>query len=88
MTRTQKENVMNQNMGSADRRLRALLVGPALVVAGLLVGPGGWLALVLYGLAAIMWATAAAGTCPLYAILGLRTCPLQRATDHAHAKTH
>ncbi len=73
---------MKQNMGSADRKLRALLVGPALVVVGLLVGPGGWLAIVLYGLAVVMWATAAAGSCPLYSLFGLRTCPLQRVTGH------
>ncbi len=81
---------MKQNMGSADRKFRALLVAPVLVVAGLLVGPGGWLPLVLYGLAVVMWATAAVGSCPLYSIFGLRTCPLQRVTDHdsEHANTH
>ncbi|MGA8248772.1 MAG: DUF2892 domain-containing protein [Nocardioides sp.] len=72
---------MNQNVGSADRKLRAVLVAPALVVIGLLVGPGGWLALVLYGLAVVMWATAAAGSCPVYSVLGLRTCPLQRVSN-------
>ena len=34
---------MNKNMGSADRRLRGLVVAPVLLVVGLLVGPGGWL---------------------------------------------
>jgi hypothetical protein len=72
---------MNKNIGSADRKLRALLVAPAMVVVGLLVGPGGWLAIVLYALAAVLWATAAAGSCPLYSIFGLRTCPLQRVND-------
>lgn len=72
---------MNKNIGSADRKLRALLVAPALLVVGLLVGPGGWLAIALYALGAVMWATAAAGSCPLYSILGLRTCPLQRVDD-------
>ena len=70
---------MNKNMGSADRKLRGFVVAPALLVVGLLVGPGGWLAVVLYALAAVMWGTAAAGTCPLYAVFGLRSCPLQRA---------
>jgi hypothetical protein len=36
------------NMGSADRKLRAFLVAPVLVVGGVLVGPTGWLAIVLY----------------------------------------
>ena len=81
---------MKQNMGSADRKLRALLVGPALVVVALLVGPGGWLAFVLYGLAVVMWVTAAAGSCPLYSLFGLRTCPLQRVSDKdpEHASSH
>jgi hypothetical protein len=69
---------MNKNMGSADRRLRGLVVAPVLLVVGLLVGPGGWLAVVLYALAAVMVGTAAASTCPLYAAFGLRSCPLQR----------
>jgi hypothetical protein len=72
---------MNKNIGSADRKLRTFLIGPALVVAGLFVGPGGWIALVLYGLAAVMWATAAAASCPAYSLLGLRTGPLQRVHD-------
>ncbi len=63
-------------MGSSDRKLRAFVVAPVLVVAGLLAGPTGWLAIVLYTLAAVMLATAVAGTCPLYRMFGLRSCPL------------
>ena len=66
---------MNKNMGSADRKLRAFVVAPALVIVGVLAGPAGWLALVLYALAAVMLATAAAGTCPLYLLFGLSTLP-------------
>jgi hypothetical protein len=82
MTRTQKGKLMN-------RKLRAL-VGPALVVVGVLVGPGGWLAVVLYGLAVIMWGTAAAGSCPVSSLFALRTCPLQRAKPPGseHVSTH
>ena len=81
---------MNQNVGSADRKFRALLVAPALAVVGLLVGPGGWLALVLYGVAVVLWATAAVGSCPLYSLFGLRTCPLQRVSDQdpEHVSSH
>ena len=77
---------MKMNMGSADRKLRGFVLAPVLVVAGLLVGPGGWLAVVLYALAAVMAGTAVAGFCPLYAMFGLRTCPLQRvdATEPEH----
>lgn len=66
---------MNQNMGSVDRKLRAFVGAPLLVVAGVLVGPGGWLAVVLYVFAAVMLVTASVGFCPLYAPVGLRTCP-------------
>jgi len=65
------------NIGSADRRLRAFVVSPVLVVAGLLVGPAGWLAIVLYALAVVMLATSAISFCPLYVLLGLRTLPEQ-----------
>jgi len=62
-------------MGSADRKLRAFIVAPLLIVVGLLVGPAGWLAIVLYALAAVMLGTAAVGSCPLYLPFGLRTRP-------------
>ena len=61
------------NMGSADRKLRAFLVAPVLVLVGVLVGPTGWLAIVLYLLAALMLATAAVGSCPLYTLVGFGT---------------
>jgi len=71
---------VNMNMGSVDRKLRAFVVAPVLVVAGVLVGPAGWLAIVLYALTGVMLATSAAGSCPLYMLFGLRTCPLQKVT--------
>lgn len=64
---------MKMNMGPADRKLRAFVVAPVLIVVGLLVSPAGWLAIVLYALAGVMLATSAAGTCPLYLPFGLRT---------------
>ena len=71
------------NLGSADRRLRTFVVAPVLVVAGLLVGPAGWLAIMLYALAVVMAATSSISFCPLYALLGLRTRPQQNATAPA-----
>ncbi len=71
---------MNKNMSSADSKLRAFVVAPVLVAAGVLVGPAGWLAIVLYALAGVMLATSLVGTCPLYMVFGLRTCPVQKAT--------
>ena len=78
---------MNLNMGSADRKLRAFVVAPVLVIAGVLVGPAGWLAIVLYALAGVMLATSAVGSCPLYMLFGLRTCPLQKVTTPASERT-
>jgi len=74
---------VNLNLGSADRKLRAFVVAPVLVVAGVLVGPASVPAIVLYALAAVMLGTAAAGTCPLYRIFGLRTCPMKKANTAA-----
>jgi len=74
---------MKINIGSADRKLRAFVVAPVLVVVGLLVGPGGWLAIVLYALAAVMLATSAVSFCPLYALFGLRTQPEEKAITPA-----
>jgi hypothetical protein len=74
---------MNLNLGSADRKLRTFVVAPALVIAGVLVGPAGWLAFVLYVLAGVMLATSIAGSCPLYLLFGLRTCPLQKVATPA-----
>ena len=78
---------MKINVGSADRKLRAFVVAPVLVVAGLLVGPAGLLAIVLYALAGVMLATSAVSFCPLYALLGLRTGSEQKATTSAAERT-
>lgn len=69
---------MTCNMGRTDRMLRALLIAPLLVVVGVLVGPTGWLAYVLYALALVMLGTSAVGYCPLYAPFGIRTTPRDR----------
>ena len=53
---------MRKNMNNLDRRVRAFLVAPAAVVIGILIGPG--------SVAAIMLATSAAGSCPLYSVFG------------------
>jgi hypothetical protein len=80
-----KEHTVDKNMSSADRKIRGFVVAPVLIVVGVLVGPAGWLAVVLYALAAVMLATSAVGTCPLYLLFGLRTRPRpgERATPRA-----
>jgi hypothetical protein len=64
---------MNQNMGTTDRLIRALLVAPALVAAAFLAGFGSVLGVVAIVLAVVMLATAAVGFCPLYVPLHLHT---------------
>jgi len=82
-----EEITVKMNMGSADRKFRAFVVAPVLVVVGVPVGPAGWLAVVLYALAAVMLATAAIGSCPLYTLFGLRSWPLQKDTTSAALRT-
>lgn len=66
---------MHKNMGSTDRLLRAFVVAPVLLlIAFLAVEPLGVASVVLIGLAVVMIATSAVGTCPLYAPFGISTC--------------
>jgi len=69
---------MKKNLGKTDRIVRVLL--------GLLLGLGyftgmveGTIATVVLVLAVVMFATAALSFCPIYAVLGLSTCPAERA---------
>jgi hypothetical protein len=66
------------NEGSADRVIRVVLgiVLLALYFMGTVTGTLGWVALVV-GIIAL--ATGAVGFCPLYAVLGLSTCPVKKA---------
>lgn len=64
--------MMSRNAGNLDRVLR-VIVGVALIAGTLLGVLGAW---AWVGLVPI--ATAAAGWCPLYALLGLNTCPARR----------
>ena len=66
---------MTTNVGIADRIIRIVL-GLALIAWALYGGSGyAWLGWI--GVVPIL--TAAAGWCPAYAILGLRTCPMKVA---------
>lgn len=60
---------MDKNVGTVDKVLR-VVVGLALV-AMVFVGPKtpwGWIGIVPLATAAMSW-------CPLYTVLGIRTCP-------------
>jgi hypothetical protein len=67
---------MKQNVGSMDRVLRVVL-GLALL-AYYFLGQGSMRWIGLIGLVPLI--TAALGTCPLYSILGISTCPTKRTT--------
>ncbi|WP_339805462.1 DUF2892 domain-containing protein [uncultured Marinobacter sp.] len=61
---------MTKNMGTADRSIRVVI---GLVLISLVfIGPQtawGWIGV-------IPLVTAALGNCPLYSILGIKTCPV------------
>ena len=63
---------MTRNVGSTDKWLR-IAAGVILLALGLF-GPLGWWGLV--GLVPLV--TGLLGTCPVYGLLGLSTCPLER----------
>lgn len=65
-------------VGVTDKIIRVLIGLAALGVAVAQRGQigAGWL-VVLYVVAALGVITGLAGWCPLYALLGLRTCPTQ-----------
>jgi Inner membrane protein YgaP-like, transmembrane domain len=68
-----EENEVKVNVGTMDRIARAVL-GVALIAATLsgLIGVWGWIGVVPLG-------TAMVSFCPLYALLGINSCP---ATQH------
>ena len=66
---------MKKNMGSADKVIR-LIIAVALVALyyfGVIAGTLGIVALVLAGVFVL---TSLVSFCPLYAIFGIRTCPV------------
>lgn len=68
---------LNQNVGTLDRiaRLGLSAVLGVVFLAGFVATPLSWLVGVL---SVIMLATGALGFCPIYRVVGVRTCPIQR----------
>lgn len=66
---------MKLNMGMTDRRIRAFVVAPALLVVAWIVGFGSIGGIIAILLAVVMVGTAVVGSCPLY-------LPLHINTDH------
>ncbi len=61
-----------RNVGNIDRVLRVVLGIVLLATIALIDGPAQWIGLV--GL--IPLATGLVGTCPIYSVFGIRTCPV------------
>lgn len=66
------------NVGIVDRIARFAL-GILLAVAFFGGYATGALGIVALAASAIMFATGAIGFCPIYAVFGIRTCPVQRS---------
>ena len=66
---------MTRNEGTLDRGLRGIL-GIVLAVLFLTGLVAGWLGWVLLIAGAVLLVTAVTGFCPLYALFGVRTCPV------------
>jgi len=68
---------MTKNMGSIDRGLRLVVAG----VLGLLIAlgkiEGTWM-IVAAVVAVVFLATSLMSSCPMYSLLGLRTCPVPK----------
>jgi uncharacterized membrane protein YtjA (UPF0391 family) len=64
---------MQKNMGTLDKTLRLIVavIAVALAATGTLTGTA---ALVAYVLAAVFVVTSLVSFCPLYRLIGLRTC--------------
>lgn len=68
---------MKKNMGTTDKAIRVLV---AVIIAGLYFGNiiTGTMAIVLMVLAVVFLLTSLVGFCPIYALLGMNTCPAKR----------
>ena len=62
---------MKHNVGSTDRVIRLVLAVMLFAVLFLVQSPVRWIGI----LGIIAFATGVVGTCPLYALWGLSTCP-------------
>ncbi len=73
---TIKSDIMKKNMGSSDRLIRFLVAATigALYFTGTITGIVGY---VLLAVGAIFMITSFVGLCPLYSLLGIRTCKIE-----------
>ena len=64
------------NEGTIDRALR-VIVGIALLAAFFMYPDASWRYWTLIGVVPLL--TGAIGSCPLYSVLGMSTCPVKKA---------
>jgi hypothetical protein len=81
---------MIRNMGTLDRGLRAFVVAPAAIVVAFVLGAGTVVGVILFVVAGIMLASAAAAVCPTYTLIGISTRPrglhrVGHGIRHSHA---
>jgi hypothetical protein len=67
--------MFKRNEGTIDRALR-VIVGLALIAGYFMNGDGAYSWLYLIGIVPLV--TGLIGSCPLYTILGLNTCPMKK----------
>ncbi|SIN94713.1 YgaP family membrane protein [Vannielia litorea] len=67
--------MFKSNVGGIDRILR-IVIGAALIAGFFLNREGAWSWLYLLGIIPLV--TGLLGTCPLYSLLGIKTCPMHR----------
>ena len=67
--------MFKRNEGTIDRALRVIL-GLALIAGYFMNGGGAYSWLYLIGIVPLV--TGLIGSCPLYTILGLNTCPMKK----------
>jgi len=71
-------STMKTNEGSFDRIIRVLLALGAVLIA-FVIPMEVTIQYTLFGLALILGTTAMVGFCPLYAVLGINSCPAKKA---------
>lgn len=72
---TDKETAMKTNLGSIDRAIRVTLGLLLLALVFAIDGQARWFGLI--GIVPLF--TGLVGSCPLYALFGIATCPMKQA---------
>ena len=68
--------MFKNNVGKTDRTIRGIVGVVAIIAFFMLSGALSWIALIV---GVVMLATAALGTCPPYALLGINTCKMKQS---------